>query len=262
MVNTKKNLLKIMGLGLILPLLMSNSPAPQPDINYYNKFESTLISVQDNTYTFDIKNVGEDKALLINNYYMYLNNADLFKNDYTYSGVLFTQEVFYPSETKTITFTFENPTRYQIKETDNKFRGIYYKKVDPEIVPTNLSISKCEDKTYELNGDFGDLRRHYYDAIVDVTYNGKQYGFALSLDRNRRFTTLEDLDLTKLVINGLTVYRSTYTRPIILENLGQILGIVFLVCLGINILIVPPAIIIPVSIVKSRRRRRREAASK
>ena len=129
--------------------------------------------------------------------------------------------------------------------------------LDENIQPKNCNISHVENNTYVLNGDFGDLSHYYYEGIVDLTYEGKEYSIHIDLDRTKKFTTSKALDLTKLTINKVSAYRSSYNR----YNGGKILeiiGIVFLVCIAIDIFIIPPSIIIPVSIVKYRRRKRKQ----
>ncbi len=255
MKKTKRSLSKIVGFFFILPLLMSNSPLPYPTYEKYSSFESNLVSVIGNAYTFNIINEGNSKALLFTGNLNSLNNE--YINYEKIEGLLFDNEMFLPNEEKTITIHLENPSYYNITETGNKFVGSIFTVLDENIQPKNFSVSRVNDNTYLLNGDFGDLSHYYYEGVVDLTYEGKEYSIHIDLDGKRQFKTSKELDLSKLTINKVSAYRSNYNRY---EGgkILKIIGIVFLVCIAIDIFIIPPSIIIPVSIVKYRRRKRKQ----
>lgn len=246
--------LRFVPLLLLSPLLMANSPAPQPSMEIYGDIEVTAtyvgLSGESYKYELQIHNVGAFHAMCSPYSYLSLNG------EYTYGDFengIFEDELIAPGQTATKYFL--SSKELTLNPSEDHWFMYCYNQVDENVTFNNLSVSKVEDKKYKVNGDIKGIGDYYYSYAFDVTYDGVDYSFD-SHFKDFQFDTYEDLDLSKLTIKKATAYRSGY------KTYNNGFGTFLLVCgivlgVGFGLMVVGGiTAIIVVNVVKHKRRKR------
>ena len=245
---------KLLPILLFAPLLMANSPAPMPTITNYDGIDVsyTFIERGEDSLIYDmtITNKGSSFALVskflsINpsRYYGYIK-GDVFRN-----------ECLAPHQTKTFKFLSYDPIEDFIQD-DTTWSTYCYDTLDENISWSNPVI-KQNTAYYTLKADFKNLGDYYYSAIVELLYEDEIYYIDAPYNNNKKYLCLymeKDIDHNDIEVRNITFYRSSYkTRGgrIIATGIYIFFGLILL-----GILLIPPAIIIPVSIVSYKRKKR------
>lgn len=260
----KSKVLKMMSLALVVPLLMSNSPVPRPNFKDYSDLSvvATYLGLDENDYykyNLDITNTGEEYALI--DYYGREVNGQIFYlvGEINPEGVFYDQTIA-PAETKSFIVLTSGPR--ELSPTDVWTLGAFEIK-DETATFSNFSVSKYNNRDEKIRYEIkykATLGDYYYGGIIHLKYNGVSYHLYSYLNNDSTIIDAkEELDLTKLTIEGIDGYRSSYET----YKGGQVLMWIiygFFILVGAAVLLIPPAIIIPVSIVKYKRRQRKSVS--
>ena len=256
---TTKRIRNIIPLVLAVPFLMANSPRPAATTTNYEDFKVTTsyigeIDIGEQRifqYGINIENTG-NSYLLMDDYLAY-NNSGLSVKPY-----LFNSEVVAPGQIED--FIHESYGKMEFDDANDKWWGSTYYTKDENVTFSNISVV-IDDRSnlinsYQIKADIANRGDYYYEAIVELIYDGDTYYIRSHISNNEMyFTTVDDIDLNKLTIKSMTAYRSSYET----YKGGKVLAWIiygFFGLIGLGILLIPPAIIIPVSIVKHKRRQR------
>ena len=255
----KKNRAKLLSLLLFTPLLMANSPAPMPTTRNYEDFSvnCTLLSESENNYRYqlEITNNGEEYISVFYHYGFRLNNRSVYYSEA--EGKLFDSEMIIPHQTKTYIIQTYDPLNL---DGEQRWSTEIYDMKDENVTFANYSLVKTSNNKYSLKSDIEGEGDYYYAGIIEVTYDGVDYAFEVDLDRGDPYVfTNEELDLTKLTINKITAYRSSYNTY--KANIGGFvkalaigIGIIALIAFGVVSLIVF-AIVLTITLIDKHRQK-------
>jgi len=263
----KKGNKSLLTLVLLFPLLTAFSPTPpslcvEPSRTKYEDVEVTseyVDTVDDHQqYKVTFTNTGNDYAI-VPDYGVGLHN-EIREYAYLNRG-LFGSEAVPAGETRTYFY------RSQANEPCNleNFTWLFYKY---DLIAEEVTISDCFFKYYggnyyTLSGSLTGIDEYVYYAMIDITYDGVRYAFYSEIvkswkngEKTRKiagFETNETLDMAKIALNKVTVYRSMDPEPKSSIDYGAIWFGLFVVLAQIfpYILLGILAIIIIVMIIKA-----------
>lgn len=249
---------KLLPILVFAPLLMANSPAPMPTITDYDDIDVsyTFIEKSEDSLLYDmtITNKGSSFAL-VSNYLKSINPSRYFGH---IKGDVFRDECLAPNQTKTFKFLAYDPIEDFIQD-DTTWSTQSYDTLDDNIAWSNPVIEK-NTAYYTIKADFKNLGDYYYSAIVELMYEDEIYYIDTDYN-NKKYLCLyveQEINPKDMEIRNITFFRSlyeTYKGGKIIANATNAIYIFFgLILLGI--LLIPPAIIIPVSIVSYKRKKR------
>ena len=252
----KQNKIALLSLLAVSPLFLANSPAPYATVEDYTDISVVCNSVTEvsNGYAYDLSvtNTGD--------YYALLNQGMIINDRYFYGDVeeeLFFEEAIAPKQSKT--FKYVSTEKYEDLENAKwAMRAFTY--LDSGITFSDLSIEYQGNKMYAINGKGKGDGDYYYCCIMELTYEDTTYYVSSKLNFNKKlayFTTTQEIDASKITLKQITAYRSVYNT----YKGGKILAYIIYGFIGLIILfvlLIPAAIIIPVSIAKSRHRKNQE----
>lgn len=258
----KKNGFKLLPLILMSPLLMANSPAPMPSSGTYENINVTFVLDKSEGskkfYDVKVENTGDNFALI--NY----NLRGYISSDYIYTDLvplLFKSEVVAPS--KSVHYSFETESDFDYTDENIEWTTEQYFEKDDDVTFNNITFSEYKDKYYKMSFKTHNLGDYYYSLILELEYDGNTYYIDSHLSRSDTksayFETYESLDLSKLKATNVYAFRSNYHT----YKGGQILAWIvygFIGLVAFAILLIPPAIIIPISIVRYKRNKRKNIA--
>ena len=255
----KKNKIKMLPLFLFVPLLMANSPAPMPTTRDYEDFtvNCTLLSESENNYRYqlEITNNGEEYISVFYHYGIRLNDRGIYYENI--EGKLFDSEMIIPHQTKTYVAQTYEPLNL---DGEQHWSTEIYDMKDENVTFANYLLIKTSNNKYSLKSDIEGEGDYYYAGIIEVTYDGVDYAFEVDLDRGDPYVfTNEELDLTKLTINKITAYRSSYNTYKgnfggFVKALAIGIGIIALIAFGVVSLIVLAIVLIITLIDKHRKK--------
>ena len=248
----KKYAFRYLPLLMMSPLLMANSPAPLPAKTLYSDIEVVceykgVIDTGHSVYDVTVKNTGDGFALVNNSLYSENNGEHLSMK---LSSSLFKNEIVGPGGCKQFTFAtkktgdFTNPTNVWQTET--------YAQKDESASFTNFEVSKISERDYRIDFNSKKLGDYYYSVVVEYEYDGQTYYTDNSFSKNGKslsFYTQTDLDLDKLEVKNITAYRSNYKTY---KGGIAALGFIIFISILLGLLIIPPAIIVPIMILTTR----------
>lgn len=251
---------------LAMPLLMANSPAPYPSSNSYKDIEASITKLHDYAYRLNVKNTG-DYHLSRGNFYLYDNEGLLVEQiNKPIENAIFKTQKIGPNESASYIIQYSTNGAKDLTIVE-KITTEAYDIKDENVTYSTPTIKKEKSSDYanyyKINSKFSHLGDYYYIAAVSVTYKGEKYSFTTGTD-SKAFVTNEELDLSQLTIENIAFYRSnynTYKGGYVLAGIFYVIQYLPYVMLGLA-LIVPPAIIIPISVTKAKRRRRRQEQNK
>ena len=262
----KKNYLRYLPLLMLSPLLMANSPAPYPDLYDYrdlNVTTSFLDKANDQElgevyrYSVTVNNTGDSLALLNHGINLETDHEGYYSTE---RGTIFYDEVLMPGKTETVIISCTNEMNFD-DENDQWMTETLINR-DDNVTFSNISVEE-KNGYYQLNAKIKGTGDYYYTSIVELEYDGEIHYIEVRITTGKMmssFDTSETLDLSKLKVNSITAYRSTnntYKGGVILA--WMIYGFFGLIILGM--LLIPAAIIIPISIVRYRRNKRNNIAN-
>ncbi len=274
----KNRSLKLLPLIIVLPTLMGNAPAPQVFTQTYKDYQLTYLNVEQDgeyyLYHYNLKNIG-------NGYISSLYIKEESKDDY-FVGSLFSggnyrvypffgDGLFQPGFDDEIVFR-------SLKEANNinkvSVDCVGYNTFDPDVTISGtqqLSLYRKEDQSINLRCYYKlDVSLEYqndsdwnYGVVANINYDGNTYYIKIDARGGFIVETSQELDLTKLTINDLTVIKS-HSYGYGCRGNAQKIMIIFLVIVFIFALMISfgifAAIFFPA--MARRRRRRRQAAKK
>ena len=237
------------------PLLMANSPAPMPTIRNYDDIDVsyTFIEKSEDSLLYDmtITNKGSSFAL-VSNYLKSINPSRYFGH---IKGDVFRDECLAPNQTKTFKFLAYDPIEDFIQD-DTTWSTYCYNTLNDNITWSNPVIEK-NTAYYTLKADFKNLGDYYYSAIVELLYEDEVYYIDAPYNNKKHLCLYmeKDIDPNDIEIRNITFFRSSYETYKGGKNIAT--GIyIFSGLILLGILLIPPAIIIPVSIVSYKRKKR------
>ena len=246
---------KLLPILVFAPLLMANSPAPMPTIANYDDIDVsyTFIERGEDSLIYDmtITNKGSSFALVSDSlktvnpsrYYGYIKN-DVFRD-----------ECLAPQQTKTFKFLSYDPIEDFIQD-DTTWSTYCYDTLDENISWSNPVIEQ-NTAYYTIKADFKNFGDYYYSAIVELLYEDEIYYIDAPCN-NKKYLCLymeKDINPNDIEVRNITFFRRSYKT----SKWGKIVAIgssIFFVLILLGILLIPPAIIIPVSIVSYKRKKR------
>ncbi len=234
---------------------MANSPAPMPTITKYDDIDVsyTFIERGEDALVYDmaITNKGNSFALVSN----YLESINPSKYFGYIKGDVFRDECLAPNQTKTFKFLSYDPIEDFIQD-DTTWSTKCYGTLDDNITWSNPVIEK-NTAYYTIKADFKNFGDYYYSAIVELMYEDEIYYIDTQCN-NKKYLCLyveQEIDPNDIEVRNITFFRSSYTTYKGGNNIATVIYVFFgLILLGI--LLIPPAIIIPVSIVSYKRKKR------
>ena len=249
---------------IAVPFLMANSPAPRPSYKDYTDIETSVNKIHDYAYRLNVKNVG-DAHLYRNNFNLY-DEDDILINNFSLKSenAIFNSQVLGPNESSSYIIQYSpdqkvdlNVAKVTTTAYSNKDESVKYS------APTIVRTQSTEyDYYYKVDSKFSNFGDYYYQAAVTVKYKGELYSFTIGTTY-KTFATYEELDLEQISVESISFYRSDYNTY---KNNGLYYAYAALlyaaqylpyVLVGL-LIIVPPAIIIPISVTKAVKRRRRQ----
>ena len=258
-------------LGLLaLPLLMANSPMPYPHYQEYDDIEVNVTELstsgeKGHRYSFEVENTG-NRHLYTQGGNTFFSFAGIDRDNYlvnAFSGQM-TDKLFRTQTVKpgqTTTFIVDNEEALDLEKTV-RFKTHSFEIVDEGITYSEPIVEKDKenDNTYKIKTKFSKLGDYYYAIAVDVKYDGEDYSFVIT--DSKMFKVEKEIDLSKLSIENMTFYRSsynTYKGGYVLYGIVKAAEWAPYILLGLFVLalIVPPAIIIPIKVSKAKRRRKK-----
>ena len=244
----KKYLLPLL---LSVPFLMSNAPAPFPSMITYIDVETSCnyLYEQEGKYFYQVNHFNKGGSY-----------ADINRNTYSYSRIdspLFEDYLLAPNKTESyiISLNEETDTEY----IASRYEAMTYTTLDENATFTDVSIVK-EGNDYILKTNINGLGDYYYDAVLEIEYEGIDYAFSVSLNGKRNVRVSEDknLDTSKIIIKNVKAYRSTYNT----YKGGSIITAIiyiFAIALGLTLLLgITAAIVVPLAIRSKRRKRMKQ----
>lgn len=231
---------------------MGNSPCPCPNETSYGDVNVSYTLIQDTTYKVRIENTG---SLYASINHIHGRNGEYYTVIYgDYQDNLFRDEVVIPGKTKEYTINVKNA----INNPEQYTWSTYALDVkDENVKVTNPKITKVNETLYEINANVTGRDDYYYGGIVEISYDGIEYAFEIDLDNDTtKFSTVRELDLTKLTIEKVTAYRSTYHTY---KSPYSVLAVMIpLLILGGGIILlslIAAAIVIPITVTRHRRKK-------
>ncbi len=234
---------------------MANSPAPMPTITNYDDIDVsyTFIERGEDSLIYDmtITNRGSSFALISDNlktvnpssYYGYIK------------GDVFRDECLAPQQTKTFKFLSYDPIEDFIQD-DTTWSTCRYDTLDENISWSNPVIEQ-NTAYYTIKADFKNFGDYYYSAIVELLYEDEIYYIDAKCN-GKKYLCLyveQEINPNDIEVRNITFFRSSYETykggKIIATGIYIFFGIILL-----GILLIPLAIIIPVSIVSYKRKKR------
>lgn len=237
---------------MFMPFLMANSPAPFPtSAEYYDiNVAYSFVGKEDNDYLYDltITNTGNEYALI--SQYLGANYSGIYG---TIECDAFRNECLAPNQTKTYKYVadgnFDNIVNEEIT-----WHTYYYSIKENNITWSNVSIQKGSSY-YVIKGDFKNVGDYYYSSIVELVYQDETYYIdARYSDKSLRLYVEQDINPNNIEIKNITFYQSSYQT----YKGGMYLAYAIYIFLGLLILgifVIPPAIIIPISVVSYKRKK-------
>ena len=233
---------------------MGNSPAPFPTEEEYSDIEVTC------TYVGEVERGYQYQVVMNNNGDSYASFVDLRQNGYRIyksqiDGLLSSNEFLSPSNSKT--YSFVSDSKLTLKNEDVWSTTTFSIK-DENVTFANSSIQKDGEKALKLQSDISGLEDHYYSAIVDFDYEGNNYALEFHLKSSQTVYVNEDLDVSKITINKITAYRSSYhVYKVNWKN--ALLIFIPIIIVGVSLFLIIPAITVAiVVIVNNYKRKKRE----
>lgn len=246
---------KLLPILAFVPLCMANSPVIRPSTANYDDIDIsyTFIERVNDSLIYDmtITNKGDSFALL----YGHLRSVNPYKNYGGIRGDVFTDECLAPHQTKTFKFLTDDPIEDFIRD-DTTWSTDCYDILDENVSWSNPFIEQ-DTYYYTLKADFKNIGDYHYSTIVELLYEGDVY-YVDAPCNNRKYLRLnmeKDINPNDIEVRNITFFKSsreTYKG-------GKTIAIVFYVFFGLilfGILLIPPAIIIPISIVSHKRKQR------
>lgn len=246
---------KLLPILAFAPLLMANSPAPMPTITNYDNIDVsyTFIERGEDSLIYDmtITNKGGSFALVSNS----LKSINPSKSYGYIKGDVFRYECLAPHQTKTFKFLSYDSIEDSIQD-DTTWSTYCYDTLDENVSWSNPVI-KQNTAYYTLKADFKNFGDYYYSAIVELLYEDDVYYIDAKCN-GKKYLCLymeKDIDPKDMEIRNITFFRSSYET----YKGGKIIAAAIYIFFGLillGILLIPPAIIIPVSIVSYKRKKR------
>ena len=257
--NNKKRFL--LPLLFVTPLLMGNSPAPFPTDEEYGNIDVTCSFIK------EVEKGYQYQIIMNNNGDSYASLSDLRQNGrHIYQsqvdGLLSLSEYLSPSNSKTYTIV----TDYQLNiQDEDVWSTTTFAIKDEGVTFKNSSIVKSGDLGLKLKSDISGLEDHYYSAIVDFDYEGTNYALEFHLKSSQTVYINEDIDVSKITINKITAFRSSYhTYKVNWKNALIVLIPIIAIC--VFLFLVVPAITVAIVVVanqnKKKKREREQIDSK
>ena len=229
---------------------------PAPTINQYFGVQVNMTKTGnknvagEDLYDVTVNNIG-DKCIIRQSYITGCSEEETSPSISVgwsyYTSYIFNNWIIAPGQS----INFVTPIYGEEKEDYSGYTwsSSTYEIACPEVSFIDLAIVKTGVHTYKLDGKINNLDDHYYSAVLEVTYKDKDYAFevAISQGDSRVIPTKEDLDLDKLTIKKVTVYRSAY------NTYKQNYRIYYMpyIFLGVFILLISSFIVVPIIIVIS-----------
>lgn len=202
---------KLLLLGLLLPLMMSNSPAPMPTMDTYKDIEVCYEFIEESKdskefrYKITMKNNG-DKYAQMN----YIAPESLTNNLYN-PETIFSNEYVAPGKQREFVGSFFE----KLNDNETSWVAQCLVEDDPNVVVENPTIIRPadyeeEETYYQLNANISNLGDYNYWLVVDVIYKEKDLSFVIDIHQGNNkslFYTYEKLDLDELSIQKTTVFR-------------------------------------------------------
>lgn len=224
----KKGNKPLLTLILLFPFLTAfslNTPPSLPVVPSTTKYEdveatSEYVDTVDNQqqYKVTFTNTGNDYAIVPHHgvgshnqiqEYVYLNRG------------LFGSEAVPPGETRTYSYWSQANEPCNLEN----FTWLFYKYdlIAEEVTVSDCSIKYYGGNYYTLNGSLTGIGEYVYYAMIDINYDGVRYAFCSEIvkswengEKTRKiagFDAEETLDMTKIAVNKVTVYRSVNPEP-------------------------------------------------
>ena len=258
----KKSFIRALPLLLMVPNLMAASSISTVNSEKYTDYALTYQRVDivddDYYYYFDLNNTGDG-------YIEYLSFTESFYSDYVYASEYyapFNNAVFGPGVHKNISFRSST----KIDNVDSpKSKSWGYANF-----ATEIQVGGSKEVTFvnkglnyylynidmSLNGE--KEKNKIYGVILEAEYNGSKYYIRINDAELYNFSTEEEIDLTKLVVNDIKVIKSVehdsdYYIGLIIDIVTIV---VFLVLIPFGIF---AAIFFP-AMARKRRRKKAKAA--
>ena len=200
---------KLLFLGLLLPLMMSNSPAPMPTMDTYKDIDvkAELIKEEDESYEY--------RLYVTNTETRYASVQDITTEDTACyvdkSDRIFRNEYIAPGKAKEIIVKTNKKLNLEI-EMD--WETTCLMEDDPNITYENPSIEKWESEssnpnTYAFKSKLLGRGDYNYWTVLDVIYKDEEISFVVETlsDSTHLFSTNEPLELDKLSIQKMTAYK-------------------------------------------------------
>lgn len=237
------------------PLVMANSPAPMPAMTNYDDIDVsyTFIERGEDSLIYDmtITNKGNSFALVSD----HLKSVNPSKYYGYIKGDVFRDECLAPHQTKTFKFLSYDPIEDFIQD-DTTWSTCCYNTLDENVSWSNPVIEQ-NTACYTLKADFKNFGDYYYSAIVELLYEDAVYYIDAPYN-NKKYLCLymeKDINPNDIEVRNITFFRSLYET----YKGGKIIATVTYIFFGLilfGIFLIPPAIIIPVSIVSYKRKKR------
>lgn len=251
---------------MMSPLLMANSPVPYPDLHAYQDIDVTTsfvekfinsANVELYKYNVTVNNTGEMPALL--NHYLHYERSTS-ASDIIERPSIFNDEVLMPGQSETLIMNWTEEMSFD--DENDRWTTETLINRDNNVTFSNITVKSNGDNNYQVNAKIKGTGDYYYTSIIELEYDGVVHYIEVRITTGKMmstFSTTEEIDLSKLKINSITAYRSTsntYKGGVILA--WMIYGFFGLILLAL--LLIPAAIIIPISIVRYKRNKRKNIA--
>ena len=278
----KNRYLKLLPLIIALPTLMGNAPVPQVFTNTYKDYQLTYLNVEQSGdyyyYHYNLKNTGSGYISHLSlskeyeEYYFFATISTINQGGHYGVYPFFDKGLYQPGFDDEI-MMLSTRLITDIDKVSVSCEG--YSVIDSDVYiagTRNLSLRNHRNEGdhsvyfYELDIKlvYDDPNRDWnFGVVADLTYDGNNYYIKIDERGDYIIESSQELDLSKLTINNLTVIKShsyDYGCRGGMEKLATILLIIvilFFVMISVGIF---SAIFFPA--MARRRRRRREVAKK
>ncbi len=249
----KKNVLKYLPLLMMSPLLVANSPAPYPSSSCYDdiKVDCKFDAMWDlgRHYNVTIENTGDNYVLLSEGFY---EDGGLH---FSTSISPFKKGVIAPH--KTIASGFVSKTEDDFEDENIVWHAHVYDVKDENATFSDFAVKESRQNSYSITFKSKGVGDYYYALIVGLEYDGEEYfiecDYSAKSKNSSGFNTYNPIDLDKLEVKSVAAYRSNYKAN---KGWGSMLIIFALVLSGV--LLIPPAIIVPIILTKGGKETRSE----
>ena len=220
----KKGNKSLLTLILLFPFLTAFQPTPYvvpsttkyEDVEVTSEYVDTIDDRQQYKVTFT--NTGNDYAI-VPDYGVGLHNQI---REYVYfNRGLFGSEAVPAGESRTYSYWSQASEPCNLEN----FTWLFFKY---DLIAEEVTVSDCfieyyGGNYYTLSGSLTGIGEYVYNAMIDITYDGVHYAFCSEIEKGWEngektrkiagFETNERLDMTKIAINKVTVYRSVEPEP-------------------------------------------------